>query len=62
MDMSFSLSDIIFIVLEAAILIAVVCEGWIGFKHYKHTVRKYQRYKAKRLIKKAFNTKEYKVE
>ena len=58
MDCTFTLSDIIFIVLEAAILIAVVWEGWIGWKHYRHTVRKYQRYKAKRLIKKAFNTRE----
>jgi len=58
MDCSFSLSDIIFILLEAAILVAVVWEGVIGYKHYKHTIRKYQKYKAKRLIKKAFNTKD----
>ncbi len=57
MDCTFTLSDIIFIVLEAAILIAVIWEGWIGLKHYKHTIRKYQRYKAKRLIKKVFSTK-----
>lgn len=53
MDLSFSLSDIIFIVLEALILIAVVYEAWISRKHYNYTIRKYQRNKGRRLIKNA---------
>lgn len=35
MDCTFTLSDIIFIVLEAAILIAVVWEGITGLKDYR---------------------------
>lgn len=40
MDCTFTLSDLIFIVLEAAILIAVIWEGVISSNHYKYTRRK----------------------
>jgi len=76
MNTTFTLSDIIFIVLEASILLAVLWEGIIALKDYNlnkkhfavtqrlsdHQIGKYQRYKAKRLIKKAFNAKDDKDE